>query len=77
MKARSFILGLTSVLEITFLSCDRDGDTGNGANAPTSQFESDKAMKAGGKFGTYSDNAAKETTTLNTLDTNHQKSNSH
>lgn len=69
MKARSLILGLTACLAVTFTSCDRDGNTGNGANDPTSQFESDKAMKAGDKYGQATDTAAKETTTLTTVDT--------
>jgi len=69
MKARSFMLGLAGCLAVALTSCDRDGNTGNGANDPTDQFESDKVKKAGDHYGAASDTTAKETTTLNTVDT--------
>lgn len=69
MKARLFILGVAGCIALTFMSCDRDGNTGNGANDPTDQFESDKTKKAGDRYGAASDTIAKETTTLNTVDT--------
>ena len=56
-------------LSLTCISCDRDGNTGNGANDPTDRFESDKVKKAGDHYGTDADTVAKETTTLNTVDT--------
>lgn len=69
MKGRSFIYGLSVLTAITFVSCDRDGNTGNGANDPTDRSESDKVKKAGDHYGTNADTTAKETTTLNTVDT--------
>lgn len=73
MKARSFLLGLAGCFALTLISCDRDGNTGNGANDPTDQFESDKVKKNADFYGRTSnevtDTAAKETTTLNTVDT--------
>lgn len=62
-------LATTLLLGLMTTSCDRDGNTGNGANDPTDQFESDKAKKAGGHYGAASDTTAKETTSLNTVDT--------
>lgn len=69
MKFHVLLSGLATGLALTFMSCDRDGNTGNGANDPTDQFESDKAKKAGDHYGAPGDTAAKETTTLNTVDT--------
>jgi hypothetical protein len=73
MKARSFILGLAGCLAITFISCDRDGNTGNGANDPTDQFESDKVKKNADFYGRTSkqnsDTTTNATTNSNTGDT--------
>lgn len=63
------MLGLAGCIAMAFVSCDRDGNTGNGANDPTDQFESDKTKKAGDRYGAANDTTAKETTTLNTVDT--------
>ena len=68
MKARTYLLGMTGALILSLTACDRDGNTGNGANDPTDKFESDKVKKAGDHYG-QSDTTAKETTTLNTVDT--------
>ena len=67
-------LSLASALLLCFTTgCDRDGNTGNGANDPTDQFESDKVKKNSDFYGRTSngviDTVAKETTTLNTVDT--------
>ncbi|MCZ8283888.1 MAG: hypothetical protein O9353_00395 [Bacteroidia bacterium] len=69
MKTTCITLTAALILSFGLAACDRDGNTGNGANDPTSQFESDKTMKAGDRFGQGTDTAAKETTTLNTVDT--------
>jgi hypothetical protein len=68
---KTTFMTLIAALFLSFMttSCDRNGNTGNGANDPTSQFESDKAMKAGDKYGQGTDTAAKETTTLTAVDT--------
>lgn len=69
------ILHLASALLLVgvLTGCDRDGNTGNGANDPTDRFESDKVKKNADFYGRTSngvtDTAAKETTTLNTIDT--------
>lgn len=63
------MLGLAGCFAVVLMSCDRNGNTGNGANDPTDQFESDKAKKAGDYYGAPTDTTAKETTTLNTVDT--------
>lgn len=41
----TFLTLISLTLSFTFASCDRDGNTGNGANDPTDQFESDKVKK--------------------------------
>lgn len=69
MKTMITTLATTLLLSLMTTSCDRDGNTGNGANDPTDQFESDKTKKAGDRYGAASDTTAKETTTLNTVDT--------
>ncbi len=69
MKTMITTLATTLLLSLMTTSCDRDGNTGNGANDPTDQFESDKTKKAGDRYGAASDSTAKETTTLNTVDT--------
>lgn len=69
MKTMITTLATTLLLSLMTTSCDRDGNTGNGANDPTDQFESDKTKKAGDRYGAASDTTAKETTTLNTIDT--------
>lgn len=68
MKLIFLSLATAMLLSLT-TSCDRGGNTGNGANDPTDQFESDKVKKAGDHYGQGSDTVAKETTTLNTVDT--------
>lgn len=68
MKAKTYLLGIAASLILCLTACDRDGNTGNGANDPTDKFESDKVKKAGDHYG-QSDTIAKETTTLNTVDT--------
>lgn len=61
------------MLSFALTACDRDGNTGNGANDPTDRFESDKVKKNSDFYGRTSngvtDTTAKETTTLNTTDT--------
>ena len=73
MKPRTILLGLASCLALTLASCDRDGNTGNGANDPTSEFESDKTKKTAGSTDAVTDTAAKETTTSTTVDTTTQE----
>ncbi len=69
MKTITMTLATALLAALTTTSCDRNGNTGNGANDPTDQFESDKVKKAGERYGTASDTTAKETTTLTTVDT--------
>lgn len=73
MKTKAFILGLASCLSVTIISCDRDGNTGNGANDPTDQFESDKVKKNGDFYGRNanktSDTMGRPSSTPNILDT--------
>jgi len=73
MKARSFILGLVGCLALALVSCDRDGNTGNGANDPTDKFESDKVKKNADFYGRTSNQNSDSTndgsTDLNTVDT--------
>ncbi len=39
MKTKLMILSISCVLAITIASCNRNGNTGNGANDPTSEYE--------------------------------------
>lgn len=68
MKRIFLSLATASLLAFT-TGCDRNGNTGNGANDPTDQFESDKVKKAGDHYGEDNDSIAKETTTMTTVDT--------
>lgn len=67
MKTKSYILALGIALTTTFVACDSDGNTGNGANDPTARFESDKVKKVNENY------VAPDTTTpaapLNIVDT--------
>jgi predicted small lipoprotein YifL len=73
MKTTLTTLTAALILSFGLAACDRDGNTGNGANDPTDQFESDKVKKNSDFYGKNSDQAsdttAKETTTLTTVDT--------
>ena len=65
---------LATALLLGLISCDRDGNTGNGANDPTDQFESDKTKKNADFYGRTTNADADSTTNegstnLNTVDT--------
>ncbi len=42
------ILSAVSILTIALTSCNSHGNTGNGANDPTAEFETDKVKHTGG-----------------------------
>lgn len=64
--AAALLLGLMT-------GCDRDGNTGNGANDPTDQFESDKVKKNADFYGRSSqegsDSTAEQSSAPTTVDT--------
>ncbi len=73
MKTTLMTLTAALILSFGLAACDRDGNTGNGANDPTDQFESDKVKKNSDFYGRNSDQKSDSTadgsTDLITVDT--------
>jgi len=67
---KTTLITLAAAFTIVFATaCDRDGNTGNGANDPTAEFESAKTIKAAGSNENVNDTTANKTTTSTPLDT--------
>lgn len=73
MKTTFLTLATAFTLSFACTGCDRDGNTGNGANDPTDQFESDKVKKNADFYGRSSqqgsDSTAAQSTEPATVDT--------
>ncbi len=63
MRTTIITLATTLLLGLTASSCDRDGNTGNGANDPTDRFESDKVKKNADFYGRSSQEGSDSTAT--------------
>lgn len=68
MKLLFITLATTACIILSTTSCDRDGNTGNGGNDPTAEFEPAKTIKAAGSNNNFNDTTAHKTATAITVD---------